>query len=211
MRIFTIILCALSLLGCSLNPKTINSPSVEVTKGVQLQLPQPNELGYSVTASQLVSAAWGSTTQQLPVQLEVKQGNDLSQQHIVLAGFSSWGTRILSLEYINNQIKTSVLSGLEDTLPKPEQVLFNLMLTLWPMEAWHQPLAMIDWNMVESENTRTVYGNDNQAIIKIIYHDSTSNEDRLAGNIEFQHLELGYTISIQTLNFTKTMNNELGK
>ena len=86
-------------------------------------MPLPAELEYSFTASQLISATWQDDTQQLPVQVEV------TPDKVVLAGFSSWGTRILSLQYQNQAIETQVLSGLGATLPQPEQVLFNLMLT----------------------------------------------------------------------------------
>ena len=95
--------------------------SVSLDNDTELALPLPSELGYSFTASQLINATWKNETQQLPVQVEV------TPDKVVLAGFSSWGTRILSLQYQNQVIDTQVLSGLGATLPQPEQVLFNLM------------------------------------------------------------------------------------
>ncbi|MFA0519778.1 DUF3261 domain-containing protein, partial [Vibrio sp. 10N.222.55.E8] len=77
---------------------------------------RPDQLGYSLIASQLISATWQNDTQQLPVQVEITEGK------VVLAGFSSWGTRILSLQYQNQQIDTQILSGLGAALPQPEQV-----------------------------------------------------------------------------------------
>ncbi|WP_394252550.1 DUF3261 domain-containing protein [Vibrio profundi] len=197
MHFLIICLLGFSLIGCSLKPTSLNAPSVEVSKGVQLQLPTPEQLGYKVSASQLVAATWEGQTQQLPVQLEV------SKDSVVLAGFSSWGTRILSLEYQNDQISANVLKGLEETLPKPEQVLFNLMLTLWPMEAWYQPLSQIQWYMVESGNIRTIKDETGSNIIVITYQKDSNINDRLSGVIEFQHAQLGYTINIQTLSYTK--------
>jgi len=203
MRFLISCLLGFSLVGCSLKPTSINTPSIEISEGVQLQLPSPEQLGYEVNASQLVSATWGDETQQLPVQLEA------TKNKVILAGFSSWGTRILSLEYQNEQVSASVLNGLEETLPKPEQVLFNLMLTLWPMEAWHQPLSQIGWHMVESGNTRTIKDDTGSNIILITYQEGSSSQDRLSGSIEFQHLQLGYTIRIQTLSYTKNAFTEL--
>ncbi|MBW3696318.1 DUF3261 domain-containing protein [Vibrio sp. T187] len=198
MKLLLIFVALVSLTACSLQPLTSTTPSVEISQGIQLHLPTPGELGYQVTATQLVSATWDETTQQLPVQLEV------TSEQINLAGFSSWGTRILTLKYQDNRIETSVLNGLEGKLPQPEQVLFNLMLTLWPMQAWHQPLSAIGWQMVESDNRRIVFDSDDQKIIEITYQDSTSAKDRLNGSMTFQHLQLSYLISIQTLNHTIT-------
>ena len=64
----------------------------------------------------------------------------VTSNEVVLAGFSSWGTRVLSLSYGGEQIQTEVLNGLQGSLPQPEQVLFNLMITLWPSSAWEGSL-----------------------------------------------------------------------
>ncbi|MDH5978698.1 DUF3261 domain-containing protein [Vibrio splendidus] len=186
---------SLLLSACSMVSQQPTGASVAIDKDTELALPLPAELGYSLTASQLISATWETDTQQLPVQVEV------TADKVVLAGFSSWGTRILSLQYQNQVINTQVLSGLGATLPQPEQVLFNLMLTLWPTEAWTQPLQTIGWHLVDTDNTRTVFDDDQQAIIRIEYQ-AKANEPKLSGDIVFKHLIQGYTITIQTLNST---------
>ena len=188
--IFSIILNA-----CSLVSQQPTVASVTINKDTELALPLPEELGYSLTASQLISATWQEDTQQLPVQVEV------TPDKVVLAGFSSWGTRILSLQYQNQAIETQVLSGLGATLPQPEQVLFHLMLTLWPAEAWARPLQGIGWHLVDTDNSRTVFDDKKQAIIRIEYQ-AEPNRHKTAGNIVFKHLPQGYTITIQTLNST---------
>ncbi|MCG9691138.1 DUF3261 domain-containing protein [Vibrio sp. Isolate22] len=181
--------------ACSLVSQQPTGASVTINKDTELALPLPEELGYSLTASQLISATWQEDTQQLPVQVEV------TPDKVVLAGFSSWGTRILSLQYQNQAIETQVLSGLGATLPQPEQVLFNLMLTLWPAEAWAQPLQGIGWHLVDTDNNRTVFDGENKAIIRIEYQ-AEPYTHKTAGNIIFKHLTQGYTITIQTLNST---------
>lgn len=199
LKITFVTLVGVMLSACSMVSQQPTGASVSINKDTELALPLPAELGYSLTASQLISATWETDTQQLPVQVEV------TADKVVLAGFSSWGTRILSLQYQNQVIDTQVLSGLGATLPQPEQVLFNLMLTLWPTEAWTQPLQTIGWHLVDTDNTRTVFDDDQQAIIRIEYQAKT-NEPKLSGNIVFKHLVQGYTITIQTLNSTITDN-----
>ncbi|MEZ9268188.1 DUF3261 domain-containing protein [Vibrio splendidus] len=195
LKITFVTLVGLMLSACSMVSQQPTGASVSINKDTELALPLPAELGYSLTTSQLISATWETDTQQLPVQVEV------TADKVVLAGFSSWGTRILSLQYQNQVIDTQVLSGLGATLPQPEQVLFNLMLTLWPAEAWTQPLQNISWHLVDTDNTRTVFDDDQQAIIRIEYQ-AKANEPKLSGDIVFKHLIQGYTITIQTLNST---------
>ncbi|MGB1975897.1 MAG: DUF3261 domain-containing protein, partial [Vibrio toranzoniae] len=168
----------LLLSACSMVSQQPTGASVAIDKDTELALPLPAELGYSFTASQLISATWQDDTQQLPVQVEV------TPEKVVLAGFSSWGTRILSLQYQNQAIDTQVLSGLGATLPQPEQVLFNLMLTLWPAEAWAQPLQSIGWHLVDTDNSRTVFDDNQQAIIRIDYQ-ADPGTHKTAGNIVF--------------------------
>ncbi|OMO25293.1 DUF3261 domain-containing protein [Vibrio lentus] len=191
---------SLLLSACSMVSQQPTGASVAIDKDTELALPQPAELGYSLTASQLISATWENDTQQLPVQVEV------TSDKVVLAGFSSWGTRILSLQYQNQAVETQVLSGLGTTLPQPEQVLFNLMLTLWPVEAWAQPLQGIGWHLVDTENSRTVFDENQQPIIKIDYQ-AEPGTHKTTGNIVFKHLIQGYTITIQTLNSTIVDNS----
>ncbi|OQQ03283.1 hypothetical protein BK411_20810 [Vibrio splendidus] len=189
------ILVGILLTACSMVSQQPSGATVSIDNDTELALPMPAELGYSLTASQLISATWETDTQQLPVQVEV------TADKVVLAGFSSWGTRILSLQYQNQVIDTQVLSGLGATLPQPEQVLFNLMLTLWPADAWAQPLQSIGWHLVDTDKTRTVFDDNQQAIISIEYQ-AKVGEPKTSGEIVFKHLIQGYTITIQTLNST---------
>ncbi|MDC5819045.1 DUF3261 domain-containing protein [Vibrio europaeus] len=189
-------LLGVTLSACSLTPQS-TTPVVQITQQEQVSLPTPGDLGYSLTASQLIEATWNSDeqkrTEQLPVQLQV------SSDKLVLAGFSSWGTRILSLSYQDDEIKTEVLSGLGGVLPPPEQVLFNLMITLWPVSAWEAPLNKVRWQIIDNYNTRAIFDNSGKKVIDIQY----SNKDRLSGDIVFHHLIDNYTIKIKTLQFNK--------
>ncbi|NAX43317.1 MULTISPECIES: DUF3261 domain-containing protein [unclassified Vibrio] len=185
-------LLLLMLSGCSLVPNQA-STQVEISPNTFVTLPKPAQLGYQVTASQLISAHWqddnGQHNQQLPVQLQV------TDDKIVLAGFSSWGTRILSLNYQQDTIETSVLTGLENTLPKPEQILFNLMITLWPRNAWEASLNKVKWQIIDDENRRTLINELGETVIVIDYQHPFA----MKGDICFHNQLLNYTITIKTL------------
>lgn len=113
-KVAVAVILGLLLNACSMVSQQPTGASVTIDQDTELALPLPADLGYSLTASQLISATWQDDTQQLPVQVEV------TPEKVVLAGFSSWGTRILSLQYQNQAIETQVLSGLGATLPQPE-------------------------------------------------------------------------------------------
>ena len=185
-----------ALSACSMQPQSV-TPSVQITEQEKVSLPTPSSLGYTLTASQLISASWEqgeqSGTQQLPVQLQV------DQDKLVLAGFSSWGTRILSLSYQGDEISTEVLAGLSNVLPAPEQVLFNLMITLWPSSAWEAPLNKVRWQLIDKGNSRAVFDKQGNQVIDIQY----GNSDKLKGQITFRHLVDNYTIVINTLEYQK--------
>lgn len=188
---------SLAIAACSSTAQNAK-PSVRLSQGQQVYLPSATSLGFGLNASQLIEATWetgkSKRVEQLPVQLQVTDTN------LVLAGFSSWGTRILSLNYQGDKITTEVLTGLDGVVPAPEQVLFNLMITLWPVSAWEGPLNEVRWRIVENYNSRAVFDNNDNKIIDIQY----SNEDRLTGEIIFHHLIDNYTVKIKTLQFSKT-------
>lgn len=206
-----LILSALS--GCSSQPMQQQTNLIEITPNVSVTIPTPEDLGYRLTASQLIGAQWGAPDeqkqqQQLPVQLEVDQNK------VVLAGFSSWGARILTLSYQNQLIEASVLTGLETSLPKPEQVLFNLMITLWPVDSWQPHLAKIGWQLTESNQQRQLFDNNGDLVADIHYQTTTDNTSSalaeqnttsayLDGPITFSNHQLGYTITIKTLSHTQ--------
>ncbi|GAD80384.1 DUF3261 domain-containing protein [Vibrio ezurae] len=191
------LLLSLVLSACVSTPVT-HTPAVNITAHKQVHLPTADSLGYALTASQLIEASWHNgqqtRTEQLPVQLQV------TKDKLVLAGFSSWGTRILSLEYQGDKVTSEVLAGLNNVLPAPEQVLFNLMITVWPVSAWEGPLSEVNWKIIETENSRSIYDDSGKEVINIQY----SHEDKLSGKIIFHHLIDDYTITITTLQFQKT-------
>lgn len=193
MKWLTTLFACLWLIGCSMQPQP-SSTSVEIAQEVWVGLPLPSQLGQSLNATQLISAQWqdeqGNThTQQLPVQLQI------DDQHIVLAGFSSWGTRLLSLDYDGETISTQVMSGLENILPKPEQVLFNLMITLWPRSAWEAPLNKVRWSIIDDQHQRIINNDAGESVLIIRY----AGESPLDGDIHFANKPLNYSITIQTL------------
>ncbi|MCF7353745.1 DUF3261 domain-containing protein [Vibrio sp. CK2-1] len=198
-----------SLTACSTQSTPSNSSEennrIQIADDTWVALPQPSELGYSLSASQLLSVRYidqakKAQSNQLPIQLQI------TQDKLVLAGFSSWGTRLLSLTYQDNQLDTYVMVGLGNTLPKPEQVVFNLMITLYPLEVWQPRLQQVGWKLTEQQTgnrqsqnikQRTLFDNHGKLIAEINY----ASIDPLKGDITFINHALDFTIVIKTLQY----------
>lgn len=181
--IFVLLLC-----GCSMQSAK-HSVLVEIADNVFVSLPKPIELGSSLSVSQLITAQWDENKEQkLLVQLQV------DSKQVVIAGFSAWGARLLSLNYSNDQINTFVLTGFVEKLPQPEQVLFNVMLSVWPISAWEKPLQKIGWRLIENGLKRQLLDKKGQLIVDITYQ----ARPYINGVIKFKHHLLDYTITIET-------------
>lgn len=193
LRYFSVFILSFILMGCASKP--IKQPNqVEVAQETFVTLPQPAEYGSDLSLSQLISVEFQGTKQQLPVQLELT-GNDL-----VLAGFASWGSRLLSLDYDGLTLDTYVMAGLADTLPPPEQVLFNVMITLWPLDAWQSSLESINWQLNEDGNHRILRDESGNIILDVGYDSIT---DKLSGDITLSSPHLGYIITIKTFSHSQ--------
>ncbi|MDA7746678.1 DUF3261 domain-containing protein [Psychromonas sp.] len=196
MKWLFITLC-LMLSGCSiLQPKMdfdAKTIQVEISPGEFVDLPQPSALQQDINVSQLISAQWGEENKQkLLVQLQV------DQEKVVLAGFSAWGVKLLSITYFGkqsgNKIETHVMTGLGQTLPSPEQVLSNVMLSIWPLDSWKNPLASIGWTLQEANLQRLLIDENGHVVITIDYQ----KMPYLDGKITFKNQRLNYVVEIET-------------
>ncbi|WP_375322061.1 DUF3261 domain-containing protein [Aliivibrio logei] len=188
LRYFSVFILSFIVMGCTSKPiKQANQ--VEVAQRKFITLPQPAQYGSDLSLSQLISVEFQGKKQQLPVQLQLT-GNDL-----VLAGFASWGSRLLSLDYDGLTLDTYVMAGLSETLPPPEQVLFNVMITLWPIESWQASLDSIGWKLSEGDNHRILVDETGKTVLDIRY-DSIKN--KFDGDILLTSPHLGYVIKIKT-------------
>lgn len=188
LKLFFSFFIVLSLAGCSMI-SNLHPVQVEIDNGIFVELPKPAQLQETINVSQLISAKWGEEKEQkLLVQLQV------DEQQVVLAGFSAWGAKLLSLHYSGNEIETSVLNGLTDTLPKPEQILFNVMLSIWPIESWQAVLSRVGWQLQDNNLQRLLINPKGEVIVTINYQKTPY----LEGVITFEHHKLDYFITIET-------------
>ncbi|MGF1762193.1 DUF3261 domain-containing protein [Aliivibrio kagoshimensis] len=169
------------------------SPSnqVELQAGKFVSLPTAAEFGSNLNASQLITVDWNDQQHKLPVQLEV------DAEKVVLAGFASWGATLLSVTYDDHSFETFVMQGLSETLPEPKQVLFNVMVTLWPVDTWTDRLKEINWTLTQHGDQRLLKDSNGDVVIRIDY----AAAPYLQGDIVITNENLGYRITIKTYQY----------
>ena len=187
------LLLMLPLMSCTsfVQQNQARDRQVEVALNTFVSFPPPAQLGKTLSVSQLIRANWGSKRQSFPVHLEV------SENQVLLLGFSNWGTRILTLTYTKKTLIEEVLPGLNAVLPQGKEVLFNMMLALWPLKSWNAPLNAIDWTLVEGENYRNLLNEKGETVIVITYSNSLKFKN-IPSVINFKHVQQDYEITIET-------------
>jgi hypothetical protein len=167
---------ALGLSGC---PTPVSQPA-----RLGLKLP-PAALGSSISLQQHLSVERGGRIDELDAALEVDpQGLDLVG--LVL------GQRVLALHYDGETLQSWRHAMLPAQL-RDEDVLEDLQLTLWPVDAIRSALPP-RWRIEESGQRRTLFI-DNMPVMVIDY----SGKPRWIGKIELSNLRYHYRLTIQSV------------
>jgi hypothetical protein len=154
------------------------------TAGVGLQL-TPAALGESISLQQRLDVEGHGRSAQLDVALEVDAAR------IDLVGLAL-GQRVLSLHYDGKTLQ-SWRHPMWPAQLRAEEVLENLQLTLWPVDAIRQALPM-GWSIEESGLRRTIL-QDGLAVMVIDY----SALPVWSGKVEVANLQFDYRITIQSV------------
>jgi len=179
-----LILCRLALAslfvvfgGCA------SLPSAPEPDRLSLML-SPASLGAVISVQQHIKVERGNRVDALEVALEV----DAVQLNLVGLAFAQ---RVLTLQY-DGQTLQSWRHAMLPAQVRGEDVLQDLQLTLWPIEAIRAALP-VGWH-VEDAGLQRRLSLDNVPVMEIQY----SALPRWSGNIELSNLRYGYRLSIQS-------------
>lgn len=152
-----------------------------------LKLP-PAALGSSITLQQHLTVERGERIDELETALEV------DPQRLDLVGLAL-GQRVLTLHYDGERLQSWRHSMLPAQL-RDEDVLEDLQLTLWPVDAIRLALPA-GWRIEESGLRRTLLRDDTPVMV-IDY----SGQPRWIGKIELSNLRYHYRLTIQSVALT---------
>jgi len=163
---------ALGLSGCA---ASVSQPA---RLGLKLT---PAALGSSISLQQHLTVERGEHTDELEAALEV------DPQRLDLVGLAL-GQRVLTLHYDGESLRSWRHPMLRD-----EDVLEDLQLTLWPVDAVRSALPA-GWRIEESGLRRTLL-RDDMPVMVIDY----SGQPRWIGKIQLSNLRYHYRLTIQSV------------
>ena len=172
------LLCAL-LCACSATP-----PPEPAGARLRLKL-APAALGTSISLQQHLKVERDGRTDDLDAALEVDPA------HVQLVGLAL-GQRVLSLHYDGKDI-TSWRHLLLPRQVQAEDVLQDLQLTLWPLDAIRSALPP-GWRIEEQGLQRQLF-QDQALVLQIDYADAI----RWQGNVNLNNLRYHYRLTIQSV------------
>lgn len=170
----TALLATLLLAGCA------TPPPPQARLGLKLP---PAALGASISVQQHLKVERAGRTDDLDVALQVEP------EAIDVVGLA-FGQRVLTLHYDGKDMKEWRHMMLPAQV-KADDVLEDMQLTLWPVEAVAQALPP-GWRIAEEGLRRTLYLDD-QPIMLITY----SGQPRWSGMVVLDNLRYKYRLTIQ--------------
>ena len=147
-----------------------------------LKLP-PAALGTSISVQQHLKVERAGRTDDLDVALQVEP------DAIDVVGLA-FGQRVLTMRYDGKEL-TSWRHVMLPAQVRPEDVLEDMQLTLWPAESIATALPP-GWRVAEQGATRTLYMG-NEPIMRIAY----SGSPRWSGTVVLENLRYHYKLTIQ--------------
>ncbi len=153
---------ALLLAGCShTTPKRDDArPQAWLQPGTRVTLPPPG-ITPALSSQQLLTGSFNGKTQSLLVMLNA------DAQKVTLAGLSSVGIRLFLATYNETGIHTEQ-SIVAPELPPASQVLADVMLSHWPIDAWLPQLPK-GWTLQDRGDRRELRNADGKLVTEIVY------------------------------------------
>jgi len=185
MRLLNLILILLLLSGClSKYQNSIEHVSVADTVNYTLLPTIPFSNGLTLTQSATVT--YQDESHDLIFHTEI------TNRQLTMVGLSPTGTRLFTIVMQEGSVNAEGFSSLIDAI-KPEYLLADLQLSLWPQDQLNQNLSgavvkeprPLTRNVVQANNT----------IITVHY----SEAEYYKGDIQFTHHQRGYNLSLTPL------------
>ncbi len=175
-RLKTIAIAALLLSACA-----TSTPPPAARLGLRLA---PSALGESVSVQQHLRVERNGRSDELDVALEVEP------HKLELVGLAL-GQRVLSLSYDGKELKAWRHAMLPSQV-KAEDVLEDMQLTLWPVDAVRAALPA-GWQ-VEEQGLRRTLSLDGETIMVVNY----SGMPRWSGKLVLDNLRYKYRLTIES-------------
>lgn len=182
-----LIVATVLLVSCtSVNHQGSLSLKPYLDAGVQVSLP-PAQVVPPVEFQEVLDVTYQNQSHSLIVMFKA-DGNSLS-----LTGLSHLGIKLFGATYSNQGLQTEQFINIKE-LPKPEQVLLDVLLGHAPLEAWHNLLPQ-NYKFTQQDNRRILVNDQG----RIIYEIDLALKDNVSVPTKLKNHNFGYEISISYL------------
>ncbi|WP_034913989.1 DUF3261 domain-containing protein [Erwinia sp. 9145] len=186
MRIVALAALAMLLLtGCA-GKQESTRPQAWLKPGVRVTLPAP-DIDPPFSRQQLLTGTFKGKQQSLMVLLSA------DGQRLTLAGLSALGIRLFRVSYDRHGVQSEQSVVLPE-LPPASQVLADIMLSHWPIDAWRSQLPG-GWTLVDEGDRRLLRDENGKTVTEIRYMQRGATREP----VSVQQFVFGYHITIQDL------------
>lgn len=182
-----LIVATVLLVSCtSVNHQGSLSLKPYLDTGVQVSLP-PAQVVPPVEFQEVLDVTYQNQSHSLIVMFK-SDGHSLT-----LTGLSHLGIKLFGATYSNQGLQTEQFINIKE-LPKPEQVLLDVLLGHAPLEAWHNLLPQ-NYKFTQQDNRRILVNDQG----RIIYEIDLTIKDNVSVPTKLKNHNFGYEISISYL------------
>jgi hypothetical protein len=148
----------------------------------------PATLGAERAANQRLRAAFGDQEVSLDCVVKVSAG------HLTVIGLVPGGPRMFSVDYDGEHVAAQESAEIPEDL-RPQLLLNDLQLTLWPLPALQSALDHSRWTVTEPDARTRRLARDRKLIAEVHY----ASADPWTGRAWLVNFERGYSITIDSL------------
>jgi Protein of unknown function (DUF3261) len=173
--------------GCAVRYE-VSPGSTRIAPGLELLLPTPRELGYSIEATQLITAHYGDQIQVLQAYVSV------SPEKITLIALDPFGNRALTVTATNDAIHTEA-APIVPTVLHAENILADLAIVYWPASTIRRRLEGSSASLYDDESERKI-SVDGREVVRVKYE--SPHEHSWAKRAHLHNIAYGYELDLQS-------------
>jgi len=182
-----LILLMLFSAGCAVRYE-VSPGSTRIAPGLELLLPTPRELGYSIEATQLITAHFADQVQVFQAYVSV------SPEKIILIALDPFGNRALTVNATNDGIHTEA-APIVPTVLHAENILADLAIVYWPASSIRRRLEGTSASLYDDESERKISVDGREVVI--VEYEGT-HEHSWAKRAHLRNIAYGYELDLQS-------------
>lgn len=177
----------ISVAACA--PRYVASPgSTTIAPGLDLAVPTGRELGYSVEATQLITAHFRGQVQVFQAYVSV------SPDEINLIALDPFGARALTITATDDAIHTEAAPIVPAAL-RPGNILADLAIVYWPAPVLRRGLAGTSASLYDGQSERTI-SIDGRVVVQVTY--DSPHEGGWPKAAHLHNFAYGYELDLQS-------------